>query len=576
MSPAGGTSLARRLVVGYTITVVAVLGGLAIVLDRTLEAMFLEDLTASMADQAAAVEAAIRRADPLQPEVRALGERLEVRITVIEEDGTVLADSVRDPATMENHGDRPEVAAALRDRTGVASRTSETTGEPYRYVALPPTDGRVIRVALPLSVIQEQLGRIRALVAGGTVLAGAVGVVAVWLVARRVTRPLRDMTRSVERISKGHLGTRVPIDGASELALLGETLNRMAEELAGRLEELARGRQRRDDILSAMDDGVILVDGAGSIGYTNGAASRLLGPLPYELRLLPFPLRTVVEEARQADRVLHRDVEDAAPPKVLRVSAVPLADPGGVLLVVRDVTTEVRVEAMRRDFVGDASHELKTPVAAIRAAAETMERATQDDPAAAARFATRLRQDAVRLSGIISDLLDLSRLETEPSSHDPVRLDQIVKEELQRVRPQAEDAGVTVDSDTRPVTVPGSTKDLALLARNLLENAVRYTPRGGRVSIEVDAENGVATLSVQDTGMGIPSRDLPRVFERFHRGANVAGRVSGTGLGLAGVKQLVEQHGGTITVASTEGVGTTVTVRLPLANPALEGGAACV
>ena len=478
----------------------------------------------------------------------------------------MLADSVREPASMENHGGRPEIAAALRGRTGVASRTSETTGEPYRYVALPPTEGRVIRVALPLSVIQNQLGEVRGLVAGGTALACVIGIAAVWLVARRVTRPLRDMTRSVERISGGDLRTRVPSGGASELALLGRTLNRMAEELEGRMEELARDRQRRDDILSAMDEGVVLVDAAGSIGYANVAAARLLGPLPDELRALaPAPLRTLVEEAKREDQVLHRDLEDGGPPRVLRASAVPLADPGGVLVVVRDVTTEVRVEAMRRDFVGDASHELKTPVAAIRAAAETMERAATDDPAAVTRFATQLRQDAVRLSGIVSDLLDLSRLEAEPSSLDPVRLDHVVEEEVQRVRSQAEDAGVTLDSDTRPVTIPGSTKDLALLARNLLENAVRYTPRGGRVSVEVGGENGHATLSVRDTGMGIPSRDLPRIFERFYRVDRARSReTGGTGLGLSIARHVVERHGGQIAAESELGRGSTFTVTLPV------------
>jgi two-component system phosphate regulon sensor histidine kinase PhoR len=565
LSVAGRSSLARRLILGYAFTVVAVLGGLAFVLDRALENTFLQDLTASMTQQAEAVYAAIGDSTELQPDVQELGERLELRITVVAKDGAVLADSVRDPATMENHRERPEVASALIGRTGVASRTSETTGEQYRYVAIPSGDAFVVRVALPLSVVQERLGRVRGLVLGGTALACAVGIAAVWLLARRVTRPLRDMTRSVERISGGELRTRVPTEGASELALLGETLNRMGEELAGRLEELARGRQRRDDILSAMDDGVILVDSAGAIGYTNGAASRLLGPLPYELRLLPLPLRTLVEEARHGDQVLHRDLEDAVPGHVLRVSAVPLADPGGVLLVVRDVTTEVRIESMRRDFVGDASHELKTPVASIRAAAETMERAATDDPEAVARFATRLRQDAVRLSEIVSDLLDLSRLEAEPSTLDPVRLDRIVDEEVQRVRSQAEDAGVTLDSDTRPVTVPGSTNDLALLTRNLLENAVRYTPRGGRVRVEVAGEDGRATLSVRDTGMGIPSRDLPRVFERFYRVDRARSReTGGTGLGLSIARHVVERHGGEISAESELGQGSTFTVTLPV------------
>lgn len=561
----GPPSFARRLLVGYTLTVVAVLAGLAFALDRTLASTFLEDLTSSLADQADAVRVALPHAADLQPVVAELGERLETRITVIATDGEVLADSARDPATMENHASRPEVSAAIGGRTGVASRTSETTGEPYRYVARPASDGLVVRVALPLAVVEERLGKVRGLILGASALATVVGVAAVWVLARGLTRPLRSITGSVERISRGELGTSVPPAGTSELALLGDTLNRMSTELQSRIEQLGRDRHERDEILSAMEEGVLLVDAAGEIAYANPAAERVLERLPRNLKeLSPTALRSLAEEVRDDGLPRQREIEAGVPARMIRASAVPLESLGDVMLVVRDVTAERRVESMRRDFVIDASHELKTPAAAIRAAAETVERAVGDDPEAAARFASQLRRDAVRLSRIVSDLLDLSRLESERPDMEPVRLDRVVAEELERLRPQAADSGVELQWDGTPVTIPGSSKDLGLLARNLLENAVRYTPSGGRVSVQVRTDDGHATLSIEDTGIGIPSRDLPRIFERFYRVDRARSRdTGGTGLGLSIARHVAERHGGEIEAESELGRGSTFTVILP-------------
>jgi signal transduction histidine kinase len=220
---------------------------------------------------------------------------------------------------------------------------------------------------------------------------------------------------------------------------------------------------------------------------------------------------------------------------------------------------------MRRDFVADASHELKTPVAAIQVASETLERALHDDPEAAARFAGQLRHESARLSRIVSDLLDLSRLESERPVFEPVRLDLLARESAARLGDAAREAGVTLEVEARPLTVSGSTKDLALLVGNLLENAVRYTPSGGRVRLEVDSANGGALLAVEDTGIGIPSRDLPRIFERFYRVDRGRSRATGgTGLGLSIARHVTERHGGRIEAQSELGRGSTFQVWLPL------------
>ncbi|MGH2709949.1 MAG: ATP-binding protein [Actinomycetota bacterium] len=402
-------------------------------------------------------------------------------------------------------------------------------------------------------------------VVGVAAATAAIGLAVGWLLARRGERKLRSVTAAVSRISAGERGVRIAPMGGAEIASLAEALNRMSADLEARLEQLGRDRQERDAILSAMEEGVILIDATGEVAYANPSAERILGRVPRSAReLSPTGLRSLVEEVKGDGLPREREIETGVPARVLSASAVPLEALGDVMLVVRDVTAERRVEAMRRDFVTDASHELKTPAAAIRAAAETVERAVEEDPAAAVKFAAQLRRDAVRLSRIVSDLLDLSRLESEHPDLEPVRLDRVVADELKRLKTQAAESGVALRWEGAPVTVSGSTKDLALLARNLLENAVRYTPKGGRVSVEVRGDKGSATLSVADTGIGIPSRDLPRIFERFYRVDRARSRdTGGTGLGLSIARHVVERHGGRIEAQSELGRGSTFLVKLP-------------
>jgi len=423
-----------------------------------------------------------------------------------------------------------------------------------------------------LAVVADRLlasgARARPLLLAVLVGALAIGAVAVALASRSTSRRLRDLTVSVSRMSAGDLGSGIPADGTAELAELAETLNRMASELDARIEEARSDRQQREAVLSAMEEGVLVVGADDRLGYANRVAARLLGGLPGELRTLTPPgLQTLVDEARGESAPREREVETGFPSRVLRASAVPLQAPGEVLLVLRDVTAARRVEAMRRDFVADASHELKTPAAAIQAAAETVERAVREDPAAATRFAGRLRHDAERLSRIVSDLLDLSRLESERPELAPVRLDRVVAEEIERLRLAAGEAGVRIESRAEPVSVTGAAKDLSLLVRNLLDNAIRYTARGGRVRVEVAERDGRARVEIEDTGIGIPSRDLPRIFERFYRVDRARSReTGGTGLGLSIARHVVERHGGRIEAESELGRGSIFRVTLPVAG----------
>lgn len=316
-------------------------------------------------------------------------------------------------------------------------------------------------------------------------------------------------------------------------------------------------------VLSALTDGVILVQ-SGRIEYSNPAAARLLGaPPPKQLQWLkPTLLVNVVE--RSLEGRIEEVFERGNPPRWIEAVGGPTGTGAGVLLVLRDVTESRQVEAMRRDFVADASHELKTPVASIQAAAETLVRAIDDDPEAAKHFARQVHITAGRLSQMVNDLLDLSRVESEQPELQDVPLGRIAAKEADRVADLAEVKGVDLVLELEEVVVSASRKDIRLAIRNLLENALSYTPAGGSVTISTEAQGGDAVISITDTGTGIPQRDLPRIFERFYRVDDARNReTGGTGLGLAIVRHVAEEHGGTVDVTSELGRGSAFRIRLP-------------
>ena len=561
-------SLARRITVAYIIGLVAVLAVLAVPLDRRLESSLLEDLTSSLTMTARAVSRALPPDDSaLQTAVVPLGRDVGVRITVIRPDGVVLADSQHDPATMVNHAGRTEVRSALEGRVGVASRTSETVGRPFRYEALPVREGRIVRVALSQSVVGSRLAKTRALVGAGAGLALIVGILVAWLISRRLTQPLGRMRHAAAALADGDLDARVPEEGSAELVQLAATVNRMAVDLRARIDQANEERRIRDLVLAAMDEGVVLVGAGGSTQYANPAALRLTGRQvsdPHTAAYLSPTLQRLIEDARNDGSVRETEIDMGRPARLVLASAFPVGSEGLALLVLRDVTEARRVEDIRRDFVAAASHELKTPVASIQAAAETLSHAIDENPEAAHRFIANLLRDAERLSMIVRDLLDLSRLESEHVAFEPVRLDALTREEVERIGDRLRSASLSVDLDVTPVTVRGSGEDLTLLISNLLDNAVRYTSPGGSIRVSVDAQNGTARLSVTDTGIGIPNRDLPRIFERFYRVDRARSRdTGGTGLGLSIVKHVAEKHGGRVEASSELGRGSRFTVEIP-------------
>ena len=409
-------------------------------------------------------------------------------------------------------------------------------------------------------------------VVGG--LALAVGFSAARLIARRITKPLAAVNEAAGRIAAGDLGHRAPEGGPTEVVALAATINAMASDVAARIDQARADQRTRDLVLAALDEGVVLIDERGGIHYANPAAIRMLGRMAGDFPLaekrgakdpfIPPVLRRLVGQAFEAGAVREQELEIGQPARTVLATAFPAGGEDLVLLVLRDVTEARKVDAIRRDFVAAASHELKTPVASIQAAAETLSHALHEDPEAAGRFVANLQRDSERLSRIVMDLLDLSRLESERPTFESVRLDLLAREEVERVGERTREAGLAVEVAADPVTVRGSRKDLSLVFSNLLDNAVRYTRSGGTIRVQVSGDNGDAKVTVSDTGIGIPARELPRIFERFYRVDRARAReTGGTGLGLAIVKHVAEQHGGNIEATSELGKGSTFVMRLP-------------
>ena len=336
---------------------------------------------------------------------------------------------------------------------------------------------------------------------------------------------------------------------------------------------LRRELAARDIVLSAMSEGVLLVDPSGRIIYTNRAAHMILGNVfknaddvgPVPLREAIRQERSRLEEPDPADAsVRHFEIGDA----IVEATTRPSKPRGTVVVVLRDVTHAGRIEHLRRDFVANASHELKTPVASILALSATLRSVAREDPDKLTAFLSRLEHEAGRLAALVTHLLELSRLEAGTPERSRVRLNELVEIAVERVRSGAEAAGLLVSAVVRgPLLVIGSERDLSHLIENLLENAVRYTPHGGQVHAIANRNGADAQLTVTDTGIGIPAKDLDRVFERFYRVDDARSReTGGTGLGLSIVRHVAEAHGGSVRVVSTPGAGSAFTVRLPLAS----------
>lgn len=566
--PSSGTSLSSRFILYYLVAFLVGVGLIGLVVDRTVRSTLVEGVDEDL-EAAARLATESLSDDPTayQEWARSSFAASSFRLTLIATDGTVLADSHSDPAVMENHRERPEVLTAFAGEVGLAERISDSTGFAQRYLALPPQDGLVVRASVPLRVVDDQLASLRlSLLIGGGAL-GALGLALVVLLARRSAQPIRELTSWARTAVEGANVDLVPVQsGVRELDGLGLAISTMANRLGARVRDAEEASATLEVVLGALPQGTVLFGGDEVVLYANPASYSILGAVPNQLSgLAPLQLQNAVREAKSSREPVVRLLDHGSPPRRLRAVATPFSSDERVLLLIVDVTERERADTIRRDFVANASHELKTPVATIIASSEALQIALDREDPSAAGFAARIESSARQLDRLVTDLLDLSRLERESPEMAPLRLDHLVREESGRISAEIERKGLELEVATIEVTVVANHRDVSIAVRNVLDNAVRYTSEGGSVTVSVGSNGDGAFVTVSDTGEGIPIRDHERVFERFYRVDSARSRgTGGTGLGLSIVRHVAESHGGSVALESQLGVGSTFTIRLPL------------
>jgi two-component system, OmpR family, phosphate regulon sensor histidine kinase PhoR len=535
-------------------------------------------------------------AGELDSEADALGALVGARVTLIAADGVVVGDSELDGealAAVENHGDRPEVQQARRDRLGMARRYSTTVRADMLYVAVPVANPSLpslgfVRLALPLTEVASQVAAVRrsALVASGVGLLVALAMA--WATSMLLSRRVRAIAAVADRYARGDWSRPARDYGGDEIGTVARAMDGAAREIGRRATDLASDRARMEAILSGMIEGVMVVNDHGRVQLVNGAARRML-----QLQDDPEG-RHYVEIVRQPDIAAQlgaalrgtasEGLELTLPrePELVIISrSAPVASPGvaGAVLVMHDITALRRADRIRRDFVANVSHELRTPLTAVRGYVEALldrgDALTDEgaDPPEARRFLEIIGRHTLRMERLVRDLLRLARLDAgqEPLEHVPgpvAALFDGVETELAsalEARQQTVEHRIAADA----ATVVGDPAKLHDALRNLLENATNYSPESSRIVMGAERVGQRIRLTVADEGPGIPDADLPRVFERFYRVDKSRTRGTkdpgGTGLGLAIVKHLVELHGGKASAANRPEGGAIFTIELPSA-----------
>jgi two-component system phosphate regulon sensor histidine kinase PhoR len=575
-------SIQWRLTVLFILLIVVSMGVLGVYLVSSTRSSQLDDLRSQLEDEAritaeASLPGFLSPGEPsdLDALAKRLGAEIEARVTIIASDGTVLGDSEEDPSLMENHADRPEVMDALATGVGESTHYSVTLGQKMMYLAVPVAyQGEILgvaRVSLSLTAVEDAVRQLTVSIIIAMAVAAVLVILAAWLIARITTRPIRELTAASKRISSGELGRKITIAARDEVGELAHAFNEMSLRLKESVEAISEDRARLATILDNMADGVIMTDTEGNISLANVAAEKLFNIKKAENKPLIEAVRDhevdeLLKLCLKTARTQAVNYESGTSKRYLRAIAIPIAH-SGVLLLFQDLTSLRNLQTTRRELIGNISHEFRTPLAGIKAMVETLRDGAVDDKEAALDFLTRIDSDVDRLTQLVAELTELSRIEAGKAELklEPVDLNQLAEEVIAQLKPQAERQKLTVKKKLAAdlPSVPADRARVRQVLVNLLHNAIKFTPAKGKITITTRALEGSVGVAIADTGIGIPEEDLPHVFERFYKG-DKARAEEGTGMGLAIAKHIVEAHGGNIRVESEEGKGSTFGFSLPL------------
>ena len=515
-----------------------------------------------------------------------LGQTAGIRLTMILPDGQVVGDSDQQPAKMENHADRPEFRQAMNGQTGRSVRFSDTLGKNMMYIAVPLKEQEqtiaVVRGSLSVTAVDKALNDIYAKIIWGMVGAAVCAAGVTLVVSRKITRPIEQMKDAAKRFAVGQLDHRVPVPDSEELAELAGALNETADRLKRTIETITNQKNQLEAILSSMAEGVIAVDSDGRVVSINKKAAMLL-----EIDVVSATGHSIEEVIRNVDiqRFMRYTLMSSAPteeditlsaeqPVSLRARGTYLTDhqgnKSGAVIVLSDMTRMQRLENIRRDFVANVSHELRTPITSIKGFVETLLDGAINEPEQARRFLNIIAGHTDRLMAIIEDLLSLSRLEEDGQTRmiamEHLKVRSVLESAVELSGPKAGDKKIKIDidcDDDLEALINPTLLEQAVL--NLVDNAIKYSPAESTIQIIARAAEKEVIIAVKDSGCGIEKSHLSRIFERFYVVDKARTRkLGGTGLGLAIVKHITNLHGGSVTVESSPGQGSTFTIHLPI------------
>lgn len=581
---------AKRLLVLYGIIFILVLLVTDWSLSHFLQKRDLLELQSSLTRQSVLIrELAIPLLGDrkrLQAEVKKISAGTDIRVTIIAPGGAVLADSsetLEQLSTMENHTLRPEVAMALKKGTGMSTRYSMTLNTRMLYIAIPILERAeilgVVRAAMPITRVDEILTSVRRPV----MLAAALGILIVLIsgvfFSRGLTRRIRRITFGAERYAREDWSEKILIDGRDELKLLANTMNQMAAALRSRIQDLESEKGKVSVILSHMNEGVIAIDRRRHCVMANPAAEKIfdfsamnaLGKSLIEITRHP-QLERLVDHAFQDKRTISAEILfSGKTKKTLYVNVIVLdahVRDIGAILVFHDRTELRRLENVRKEFVANVSHELRTPLTSIKGFIETLLSGASKDPATSEKFLRIISEDTDRLGRLVEDILTLGEIEqgAAPIKKEALDLSLELPSILERLKTQLKEKNIAIETriSGTPLRLSGDKDKVHQVFFNLIHNAIKFNKPDGKITLSADQGPEGTTISIEDTGIGIPEEAQSRIFERFFRVDKERSKeLGGTGLGLAIVKHIMEAHGGRISCQSTPGQGSRFSVFFP-------------
>jgi two-component system phosphate regulon sensor histidine kinase PhoR len=512
---------------------------------------------------------------------------LDTRVTIIASNGEVLGDSelsYREIEQVENHLYRLEVQDAINKGRGQSRRYSETLDKDMLYVAMPFGPNKtlgVIRLAVPLSEIKLISLYLNRLLLVSLVIAFILAIVIAFFSSLIISKPIKEVAWVSKSIAAGDYTKRILIDSKDELGDLARAFNNMSEQIRTRIDEVIAERARLEAVLLSMFEGVMVLDAQGKIRLMNQRLKDYLkveedpmGKKPLEV-IRNIEIQEIVDKSLEINKGLEsREISVLMPEeKMLSIHATPIVSQDkteGSVLVFYDITDLRRLEKIRQDFVANVSHELRTPISSIKGYAETLLEGALDDKENARDFIEIIHSDSERLATLINDILDLSKIESGQLKLDfkAISINPIIKKVVTLLSKQAKAKGIKIELDI-PKKIPKVMADkerIAQVVLNLLDNAIKYNKLNGKVTISYKEDKKLLKVNIADTGLGIPAKDLDRVFERFYRVDKARSReLGGTGLGLSIVKHIIDAHGGKVAVESTLDKGSTFSISLPKA-----------